>query len=400
MTLGGIVARLRRFTLNPTGVAMWTRKGYSTKKIYLTRHLSTINYKSNNYEYRLYSKGLGLGDCQDQFIIYKDNYKDMIPRNFSRNSSTFTGTSKGSILSNHIMINRNFGISSGLNYSTVNEDNASIIPDNIISGNESQLGNATANSDSKNESNDNGNGNGNGNSMNDDNEIIKTLVIDKLNYFDTYDVYSNLLKSGFTAKQSDLIIEILQKNLSFVLRNCNDINVHKTTWENEAYLVQAAESELRSEIQLQRQVQEASMRTDLALLEREYQLLHNEVEDSLDRLKKETEMDVNDQQSSTKLEQKAMNIRIQEVNNKITNKINSGIRTDIEALRWHSTSRGFLSIVIAVASMVLVVSWDSKASKKQPPPSPPSLPPSLPVRDISLGRIDVSSTAMLEEKLN
>ncbi len=181
------------------------------------------------------------------------------------------------------------------------------------------------------------------------------ILVDYMNHFDTYKIYTMLYESGFKEKQSDIIIEVLKRFLVQSLKDIKEEHVRKNDWENEAYLVQAAESELRTEIQTARELQATLMNSDLARIEREYQLLHDDVNDTLSRLKDELQMEVNDQQANTKLEQKTLSNRIKEVDNRITTTLLSTIQSDIEGLRWHLTSRGLIAMVVFVVGMIIAM---------------------------------------------
>lgn len=105
--------------------------------------------------------------------------------------------------------------------------------------------------------------------------------------------------------------------------------------ENESYLYKAALSELRTEIQLLR-------RQDLQLLQAEASAVTHEVEsvgqklnEDIAIMKNEIALDTNSRKNETRELQQAIDMRIQELNNRLTVRLGD-MRTEIEAIRWET----------------------------------------------------------------
>lgn len=111
--------------------------------------------------------------------------------------------------------------------------------------------------------------------------------------------------------------------------------LRKADMENESYLYKAALSELRTEIQLLR-------RQDLQLLQAEASAVTHEVEsvgqklnEDIAIMKNEIVLDTNSRKNETRELQQAIDMRIQELNNRLTVRLGD-MRTEIEAIRWET----------------------------------------------------------------
>lgn len=221
------------------------------------------------------------------------------------------------------------------------------------------------------------------------------------NLFDTYNVYLGLKNEGkFTSAQSDLLMQALASMLARALARTGEQCVATATSENEAYLFEAACSELRNEIQMSRKSQSEQFRSDLARLQRDVDILqHGEVDESVNTLKVELDMEINERKNSTRVDENTVQLQIQELNNKIAIHINSDVKSEIERLRWQTTRRG-LTAVIFVAVMLLVavtVTRREEALKAKARRRPRHPPPK--VADVDEYTVPVLTTSEMEDTM-
>ena len=114
--------------------------------------------------------------------------------------------------------------------------------------------------------------------------------------------------------------------------------------QKETYLFRAACSELRTEIQNTRKSSSEKMRTERAHLQHECDILNQKLtQDSL-TLKDDLKGMFNDRKMAVRMEQRAMESAIQELNYKITVALNSDSRGYVEGLRWVLTRRAAMAI--------------------------------------------------------
>lgn len=184
-------------------------------------------------------------------------------------------------------------------------------------------------------------------------------------YFDTQKVYSSLKYAGFSSGQADAVMQTLRDMLYMAMSDCRENAVQLAIVENEAYLFEAACSELRNEIQTDRTAQAESYRVNLARLSRDVELLRHEIEETVNSMKSEIDMEVNERKNATRAEESQIELKIQELNNKITIDINSEIKSEIEALRWQTTRRGLLAIIIVAFSILVATSATKKEERRQ-----------------------------------
>ncbi|KAG1403648.1 hypothetical protein G6F58_010329 [Rhizopus delemar] len=162
-------------------------------------------------------------------------------------------------------------------------------------------------------------------------------------HFDTYKVLTQLEGQGFTRKQA----EVIMKGIKFRLRECTASMRQQlflsSDLENESYLFKAALSELRTEIQVLRKNDMQMLQTELSLLIREVDILEQRLNEGIATMKNDIQMDMNNRKNETREDQKAMDMKIQEINNKFTIRLGD-IRTEIEAVRWETIWKGMSKV--------------------------------------------------------
>ncbi|KAI8974947.1 hypothetical protein BDB01DRAFT_728582 [Pilobolus umbonatus] len=168
--------------------------------------------------------------------------------------------------------------------------------------------------------------------------------------FDTYLVLTQLEQQGFTRGQAEAIM----KGIKFKLRECtasvNDHFLLNSDLENESYLFKAALSELRTEIQVLRRNDMQHLQTELSLITREVDMLEQNLNESIANMRNDIQLDMNNRKNETKEDQKVLDMKIQEINNKFIIRLGD-IRTEIEAVRWETIWKGLTGITVAALSI-------------------------------------------------
>ncbi|KAI8375712.1 hypothetical protein EDC96DRAFT_496275 [Choanephora cucurbitarum] len=164
-------------------------------------------------------------------------------------------------------------------------------------------------------------------------------------HFDTYELLNHLeSQGGFTRRQA----EVIMKGIKFRLRECTSSVrqqlLMSSDLENESYLFKAALSELRTEVQVMRKNDMQTLQTDLSVLTREVDGLEQQLNEGVADMKNEIQMDMNNCKNETREDQKDMELKIQEVNNKFTIRLGD-IRTEIEAVRWETIWKGLSKVI-------------------------------------------------------
>ncbi|KAL8931193.1 MAG: hypothetical protein Q9216_007259, partial [Gyalolechia sp. 2 TL-2023] len=119
----------------------------------------------------------------------------------------------------------------------------------------------------------------------------------------------------------------------------------------ETYLFRAACSELRTEIANTRRTTHRTSTTNLSHLTHETDILSQRLTQEASALKDSLRGLLNDRKMAVRMEQQAMDQAIQELNYKITVKLMSGSKSEVEGLRWVLTRRA----AMAIASMALLI---------------------------------------------
>ncbi|KAK9480458.1 hypothetical protein V1514DRAFT_268623, partial [Lipomyces japonicus] len=178
-------------------------------------------------------------------------------------------------------------------------------------------------------------------------------IIRHIHHFDTYKVFNQLRTAGFTTDQSIDLMKCIRSLLTYDLQRAKESLLSSAELENEAYLFDAACSELRTEIQNNNKSQAALAQTEIVALQREFTALKQLYEEQFDFLKNEVNMELNERKNQVKSDHRATELQIQELNNRITILISSELRSETEGLRWQTTRQGLFAIG-AVAGLILM----------------------------------------------
>lgn len=104
-------------------------------------------------------------------------------------------------------------------------------------------------------------------------------------------------------------------------------------------MFKAALSELRTEIQIMRRNDTQLLQTEASLITREVENLAQKLREDVATMKNEITLDMNNRKNETREEQKVIDMRIQEINNKLTVSLGD-VRTGLEAVRWETIWKG------------------------------------------------------------
>ncbi|KAI9838459.1 MAG: hypothetical protein M1837_002481 [Sclerophora amabilis] len=170
-----------------------------------------------------------------------------------------------------------------------------------------------------------------------------------VHHFDTYTLVREVQRGGFTQDQSVTAMKAVRSLLASNLEMAREGLVSKSDVENlikETYLFRAACSELRTEIQNNRKAETDKMRTERGQLQHEVDILNQKLTQELLTLKDELRGMFNDRRMAVRMEQRAMESSIQELNYKITVSLNSDMKSEVEGLRWVLTRRAAMAIGI------------------------------------------------------
>jgi hypothetical protein len=184
---------------------------------------------------------------------------------------------------------------------------------------------------------------------------------------DTMKVFNELKDLGFSEGQSDVIMKLIKENLTINLNKLQNKNLTTMELENELYLFEAAQSELKVETQTSRESSLRNLEMDKYALERLLQVENDELNEYLIMSKNDSQVTINDQISENTLLQKKIKMKIQELDNKISTKINSEIKSETESLRWHTTRNGLLAVLVLVFSLMAGASISRRIKKEEQP---------------------------------
>lgn len=176
-----------------------------------------------------------------------------------------------------------------------------------------------------------------------------TTIFDEMEpYIDTYEVYKQLVRAGFSPSQSDELIELLIAQLNQKLGKLLTKYTQAYELENELYLFESAQQELRVDITRNRESHINDAINQINVLERDFGTISDELNNHFLQMRNDTQVVVNDQRLENTLMSKKIMLRIQETNHKITTELNMAMRSEIESLRWHLSRWGLIAILTLV----------------------------------------------------
>lgn len=179
-----------------------------------------------------------------------------------------------------------------------------------------------------------------------DEQMLKEILIER--YIQTHKIYNELRAAKFTNEQSDIIMELLltqlQKNLNQLISNYSPT----LDLENEVYLFQAAQQELKSEVTATRDSDLNLLVNSSILLKRSFQSLEDELSINYKLMHNSMILELNQFKHENNLHNKTLDLKNQELNNKIITDLVGELRSYTESLRWQLTRSALLTIFAMV----------------------------------------------------
>lgn len=198
-----------------------------------------------------------------------------------------------------------------------------------------------------------------------DEDVLDPMFYDNEPYMDTYQVYKELRSAGFTSEQSDDIIHMICGQLNHKMSKVLEQYAHRYELENERYLFESAQQEIRVDITRSRENHIAESINTTSVLERDLRTISDELSSDFIQMKNDNQVAISEQKLENTLSTKRIHLKIQETNHKITTELNSAMRSEIESLRWHLSRWGIIAILVSVFSgCTLFYVYKAKAEQR------------------------------------
>ncbi|KAK4232054.1 hypothetical protein QBC38DRAFT_464225 [Podospora fimiseda] len=166
-----------------------------------------------------------------------------------------------------------------------------------------------------------------------------------VHHFDSYSLVKHLSQGGYTLPQAIQTMKAIRAILASNLDDAQAKLHSKSDVENETYLFRAACSELSAEVRNNRRVSDEVLRQQRTHLQHEVDILTQRLNQELMTLMDSVRGMFNDRRMAVREEQKAVESRIQQIHYKISVRLNSDAKSDIEGLRWVLIRRSVFGIV-------------------------------------------------------
>ncbi|KAI0303116.1 hypothetical protein BC826DRAFT_983460 [Russula brevipes] len=134
--------------------------------------------------------------------------------------------------------------------------------------------------------------------------------------------------------------------------------------DNQAYLFRAALSEMRTEMTTRTRAETAAIRAQSAALRRDVDVLSARLKESLDGLKHEIQMDVDNRKNEEKGASKKVDLEIEALLNKSLVTLYD-MRSDVEEVKWDNMRKSVVALTAFL--FVIVVGMELRSQPKNPP---------------------------------
>ncbi|KAJ1960358.1 hypothetical protein IWQ62_004263 [Dispira parvispora] len=173
--------------------------------------------------------------------------------------------------------------------------------------------------------------------------------------FDSYKVVQRLKRGDFTHDQAVILMQALRALLLKHTLPVQESMVRPADLENASYLFKAALTELRTEISVLRQIDNAALRSEVEIVEHDLDALRHRMNEDMINLKSEIQIDVSQYKADQRERIRATEEAIQELSDKFTVSLGT-IRTDMEGVKWETTRKGIMALYggIAVISVFAI----------------------------------------------
>lgn len=179
-------------------------------------------------------------------------------------------------------------------------------------------------------------------------DLLSDSFEDMEPYIDTHACFVELRKAGFSEAQAGTVISILLCLLNDKLQKLSTQYAQSYELENERYLFESAQEELRVDVTRSREQHIHEMISLINGLERDFSIISDELTTELINMKNGIEVAINDQKQENTLLSKMFILKIQEANHKITTELISSMRSEIESLRWNLSRWGLMAIITSL----------------------------------------------------
>lgn len=183
-------------------------------------------------------------------------------------------------------------------------------------------------------------------------------------YFNTFQVYDQLRDGGFGNDQSHTMVGIVGSMVREKLGDTLENYFPMLDSDNEAYLFEAACSELRTEVQRLREADVSERQLAIESFQKDMESFEQDVNSLLIDMRNNIDILLSERKNENDEVLKHTDIRIQEVNNNIVVDANHRMKPVIEEFRWVLMRNG-LVLIFSVAIMLLgtLYLWRAKTKR-------------------------------------
>lgn len=167
-----------------------------------------------------------------------------------------------------------------------------------------------------------------------------------VSFLDTNQLVEDLKKGGFTGNQSEIIMNVVRQSLQKKMNWIQSELAPKVDMENSNYLFKAAGNELEVEVTNAREIALMNLQNSSIILKRQLNNIYDETSTRIQLNDDTIKMELSQFKHINNLRQKRLEIKNNDLNNRIISELMSGLRSTIEQFRWELTRAGIFAIML------------------------------------------------------
>ncbi|QPG72851.1 hypothetical protein FOA43_000153 [Brettanomyces nanus] len=171
-------------------------------------------------------------------------------------------------------------------------------------------------------------------------------------FLDTNEMVEELKRGGFTNAQSEIIMNVTRDALQKKMTWLHGELAPRVDMENESYLFQAAHNELLVEVTNSREISLMNLQNSSVILKRVLNNLQDETSTTIQLNDDTIRMELSQFKHENNLQQRSLEIKNTDLNNRIISELMSGLRSTIEQFRWELTRAGIFAIMLMAVSIL------------------------------------------------
>ncbi|KAG1405762.1 hypothetical protein G6F60_003393 [Rhizopus arrhizus] len=172
------------------------------------------------------------------------------------------------------------------------------------------------------------------------------MIVINQHHFNTYDIALDLEKQSLSKSQAAVLMKGMKFKLRERLAQIEENYIVSSDFDNDTYFIKSGLSELKTEIQMMKRQDVQILKADKDMLAREVDTVAQRLNEQVELMKNEITLELNNKKNETRMDHQEIDIKIQELNNKLTIKL-SEFKMGLESVRLETIWKGLAGVAAA-----------------------------------------------------